>query len=502
VMLFEQPVITVNRRKAFARAAEDGFLVFARPVQMPRTGVFSHEAAVQLKAFAMRNERRQIRFGVYAMEGLSSLAVAVSSLKGPRGAVLAQDRLDLEMLGDFVEEYRVLAGLGPGGRVEYLLGIDVPRAAPAGAYEGTVTFNTGRGPLKRLPLRLEVLPVEAPNMDGYWVGGVYNVGMGLKRDDAFYECYGKARFNYIMLFDYLFASMAGGAMDLAAAQRQVEKIVNLARVTGGIGLYREPNMSEDQPRKWYQIASGRPRYAGKYKCGTDGEFKAGYQKLARQADAYAKKHGWPELLYMVSDEPDRKEDVHSSMGWLKEALPDSVTIADAQFRDMLETWQYYELPVFDDPVDWTGPLLYEWVKAKGRRFGFCGTGWSLEVARYQPGLMLASSGGGFWPWWPAKGPFERRGNKVVRSHAVAAMSAGVNDLRYFVALKRRIEEARGYKKRIAAAAEKYLAETFAFASADHDRHLVPYNGVPSAWGHDRFYDEWRGRMKELLLQLE
>ena len=50
-------------------------------------------------------------------------------------------------------------------------------------------------------------------------------------------------------------------------------------------------------------------------------------------------------------------------------------------------------------------------------------------------------------------------------------------------------------------AEKYLAEVFAFAIGDHDRHLMPYNGVPWMWGYGRFYDDWRARMKDYILKL-
>jgi len=396
--------------------------------------------------------------------------------------------------------------LRPGQTAEYLLGIDVPPQTPPGVYRGAVTFTTAACPAAvRLPLELTVLPFRAPAMKGYWVGGIYNIGYELKRDEAFYRCYAKTRFNYLMLFDYLIASMKGAGNDFAAAQRQVDQIVGIAKVTGGIGLYREPNMSEDQPRKWYQIAAGQPRYRGKYKTGTDAKYKAGYQRLARQAHEYAKAHNWPTLIYMVSDEPGDRRDVHPSMGWLNEAIPEAITCCDAQFKDMLRTWQWYNLPVLDDPVDWTGPLVYEFVRKRKGRFGFCGPGWSLDVGRYQPGLMLASSGACYWHFWHTQGPFRPRGNKVVRSHAVAAMSAGFNDLRYYVALKQAIRAARKSggpaKAALAEKAEEYLAGIFRFAVADHDRHLMPYNGVPWMWGYAGFYDDWRAQMKDFILAL-
>ncbi|MHC4718009.1 MAG: hypothetical protein ACYS5V_13635, partial [Planctomycetota bacterium] len=324
----------------------------------------------------------------------------------------------------------------------------------------------------------------------------------LDRSDDFYRAYGKARFNYLLLFDYLFARMKGDEIDFAAADEQVRQIVSLARVAGGIGLYREPNMSEDQPRKWYQIASGKPDWQGKYRTGTDGRFEAGYRKLARAAHDHARRAGWPELLYMVTDEPGDRRDVHPSMGWLNEEIPAAVTIADVQFKDMVRTWDWYNLPVLDDPVDWTGPLVYEFAKKREGRFGLCGTGWRLDVGRYQPGLMLAATGACYWHFWHTRGPFEPRGGKVVRSHAVAAMAAGVNDLRYYLTVKGLIAAHRtGPRAALAAEAETYLRKTLALAPGDHDRHLMAHNGVPWHWGDVGFYDRWRRRMKEYILEL-
>lgn len=303
-----------------------------------------------------------------------------------------------------------------------------------------------------------------------------------------------------MLLDYLIGAMKGARLDYAAADRQVEKIVKLAHVDAGIGLYREPNMSEDEPRKWYQIAAGKPDYQGKYKIGTDAKFKAGYQKLAREAPAHATKAGWPRLIYMVSDEPGDRRDKDPSMGWLNEAIPEAVTCADVQFGDMLATWQWYNLPILDDPADWSGPLVYEFVKKHKGRFGICGTAWSVDTARYQTGYMLPATGACYWHFWHTGGPFDAREGRVDRRFFVPAMAAGVNDLRYYVAAKERI----GGRPQSPTAieAEQYLREILAVIPGDHDRHLMPHNGVPWTWGYDRFYDDWRAKMKDYILRLE
>jgi len=500
-ILFAQPTVSVDRASPLKRAARHGAVVFARPVNMPRCKAFAHEAADRLEAFAMRGQRVQLRLGVHAVTALGDVTVTTSPLVGAAGQI-PEDRLELETLGAYVTDYAPIPHLTAGHVAEFLLGIDVPAEAAPGVYTGSVRLAAGETTLADLPVVLEILPVGVGPMTGYWVGGIYNIGMGMDRNDAFYRAYGKARFNYLLLFDYLFGRMKGGRIDFDAADAQVRKIVSLAKVTGGIGLYREPNMSEDQPRKWYQIASGDPDWQGKYKTGTDDRFEAGYRKRARAAADHARKAGWPELVYMVSDEPGDRRDVDPSMGWLNRELPRAVTIADVQFKDMVRTWDWYNLPVLDDPVDWTGPLVYEYVRKRKGRFGICGTGWRLDVGRYQPGLMLAGTGACYWHFWHTRGPFEPKDGKVVRSHTVAAMAAGVNDLRYYLALKDLIAANRtGPNAAVAAEADKYLRETLALAPGDHDRHLMPHNGVPWHWGDVRFYDRWRKRMKDCLTKL-
>lgn len=502
VLLYRQPEITVNRQETLEQASENGALIFARPVNMPLTRAGAQEATDALNAFAMRGERRQVRFGVQAVGALSNVAVSVSDLTGPGGTIGAA-YLDLERLANYVTDYSVVGYLSAGSTAEYLLGIDVQTSVTPGTYTGTVTISSSTGTLKELPLTLEVLPMEVPAMEGIWIGGIYNIGYPLDRDDDFYVEYGKCRFNYMMLFDYFSTHMIGDEIDLAGAAAQVAKMTALAHVTNGIGLYREPNINEDQPRKWYQIASGDPDYHGKYVNGTDEQYKAGYQALAVQLTEYGEANGWPELLYMVSDEPDQAIDHHPSLGWLNEALPDAMTPVDAQFHDMIDTWQYYTLPVLDDPVDWTGPMVYDYVRANSERFGICGKAWDLESGRYQPGLMMATTGAVYWHWWHTQGPFAERNGTVERMHHVAAMGAGANDLRYYVALTDAIAaHPTGPGAAIAAEAQAYLDGIFAFATGDHDTHVLPFNGVPWDWGDVRFYDRWRETMKDYLLALD
>ena len=508
-LLFEQPAVTVDRATALARIHTGEAVVFARPVNMPRYNAFAHEAVTEFDAYAMRGERRRIRFGVHAMETLYSLSVSAGALSGP-GLTLQGDDLELERLayvsgqGDFFLDYQGLVKLSAGQTAEYMLSINVPDGAPAGLYEGYVTISAGGEVIATVPIRLEVLDLDAPAMDGYYIGGIYNMGYTAQRNDEFYVEYGKSRFNYLMLFDYFSAEIGTNTIDFAAATAQVDKLRDLAHVTGGIGLYREPNMSDDMPRKWYMITANQLTWSEAYVSVPtyDYSYETGYQDLAEDHQNYADSHDWPTQIYMVTDEPGPAVDKDPAMGWLNDRLPDAITCADVQYHDMVATWQWYNLPILDDPISWTGPLMYDYVTANEGRFGFCGTATGLGAGRYQHGLMMASSGAMYLHWWHVDKVYKYvdAGGGLARMHNVGAAGAGVNDFRYYLALQERIAAAGPSPE--AAEAQALLDGVFGFATADNDQHVRPYNGVPAEWGYDRFYDDWRSDMKDYILLLE
>lgn len=293
MLLFEQPAITVERSRPLERVARNGTVLFGRPVSMPRMGAFAHEATDKIETFAMPGERRQIRVGICAIGDLQDVCLDVSPLLCPDAKVLSL-KPEVESLGEYVEPYKPLARLAAGKTAEFLLGIDVPAEARAGLYGGRIHFRAGKKSLGEMAVKFEVLPFRSSTMQPYLVGGIFNSGMGLPRNKALYACYSKTGFNYILLFDYLFRWQAG-QLDFAGAGKQVDEITKVAGVRDAIGLYREPNMSEDQPRLWYQVASGRPDYEGAYRNGTDPTFQREYKGLARQADVYARDHHWPKL---------------------------------------------------------------------------------------------------------------------------------------------------------------------------------------------------------------
>ena len=507
-ILIEQPAVSVSRQAAVPLMAKNRAMIFSRPVDMPRSAACAHEAVASIEAHAFPGERRAVRLGVHAVAALSNVTVSLSALTGPGQAAIPVERIEMETLGDYTGPDAAVGALAAGARQEYLLGIDVPADQPPGAYRGSITLAAAGQTLQSLPLSLEVLATALPAMSDYYVGGIYNVGFPLARDDDFYRAYGKCRFNYLMLFDYFSTHVADNNNDLPGAAAQVQNMRSLGCVTAGIGLYREPNMSDDQPRKWYQMAGGIVTWPGKYKANPtyNQAYKTGYQDLAEGLENYSRDNGWPRMVYMVTDEPGDARDVDPAMGWLNQRLPDAITVADAQYKDMIATWSWYNLPIIDDPADWSGPLIYAYIRANKGRFGFCGPasglGLGLGSARYQHGLNLAAAGSKYLHWWHTSGPFQKVGSRVERAHHVCAMAAGFADLRYYQALVDAIAAAQGTPRQaVAAEAQAYLTEVFSYSNADNDRHLLPYNGIPYDWGDDRWYDRWQARMKDYLVRL-
>lgn len=502
-VLMEQPRVTVFRNAPLEDIATDGVVIFTRPADAPRSRAFAHEAADSVDAYAARGERRRIRFGVHALQTKADVEVSVSTLTGPGGATLSGAQLDLETVDEYIGDYAPISLLAGNETAEWMLSVNVPSDATAGLYTGTISIHSDVGLLGELDVSFRVLPMDSNTVPDQYVGGIYNIGYPLVRDTDFYVEYGKAGLNYLMLFDYFSTHIGSMDVDLAGAAQQVDDMVNLAGITSGIGLYREPNMSADQPRMWYQMATGDPTYPGSYGAGTDPQYKDGYQAYATQLHQYALDNNWPDMLYMVSDEPDRPADWNSSMGWLNEALPNALTPVDTMYDDMLRTWDWYNLPVLDNPADWTGPMIYDFVMAEKGMFGICGKENQFASARYQPGLMMATTGSVLWHFWHLETVMAEQNGGVERKHILDAMGAGMNDLRYHATLRDAItRHETGARASVAAEADAWLESLFSFANGDHDRHIHPYNGMPWDWGDIRFYDTWREGMKDYILMLD
>ena len=147
------------------------------------------------------------------------------------------------------------------------------------------------------------------------------------------------------------------------------------------------------------------------------------------------------------------------------------------------------------------------MRRQGKSFGYCGAADKDEAARYQPGMLMISTGAKFFHAWhltgghvPGQVAYDKRTRKLLRAVAMINWSDGMNDLKAHhllaAAITRASESSDPKAKAALAAARKYLQGVFTVFNGDHkDRwSLQPYLGPASSWGCERFYDDWQEHM--------
>ena len=167
---------------------------------------------------------------------------------------------------------------------EYMLSINVPDDAPPGLYVGSVTISAGGEVIAEPQLVLEVLPADVPTMDGYWIGGIYNMGYAVARNDEFYVEYGKSRFNYLMLFDYFSTQIGTPPRRRPTQKRQAgtdrrhraqldgrdRRLVSVLRWGGGVRPRERRGVGSGSAGRLAATAVRRPRPDGRHRPDRNG----------------------------------------------------------------------------------------------------------------------------------------------------------------------------------------------------------------------------------------
>ena len=117
-------------------------------------------------AVAWRGERVHGQFVVWTGSGLKDVTLTASALRGPGGATIPADsvvpfyvRYTMgagQLLGDILEPARPI-DLAPGSTRPIWLSVNVPAAAKAGKYAGTLTVKAAGGKSVAFALNVEVL---------------------------------------------------------------------------------------------------------------------------------------------------------------------------------------------------------------------------------------------------------------------------------------------------------------------------------------------------------
>lgn len=171
----ELPPPTADPAPVSAEDRARGYVVFGKHWMdevFPSTRPTSAELNPTLKLMATPGEREPVAFGVRAVKDLTGIQVSPTDLTGPNGARIPKTNVEhwymryearpypggtFKVIPVALEQRRGL-GLDADITRVFFLKVLVPEEAPAGIYEGKVTFKPANAPAAEIPLKIRVLP--------------------------------------------------------------------------------------------------------------------------------------------------------------------------------------------------------------------------------------------------------------------------------------------------------------------------------------------------------
>lgn len=539
-VLMEQPEVNVRFDLALKPMMKDGVFVFTRPPSMllgrldeKKRGQrewcampYPHERLTALNKFALRGQRVSYCIGLYHTREVKDVLCRLvgGAVKTPDGKSLPVELIEFcpGYLGAGRQRYmKVLNSekgvepvtlAGDKGVRYFFLTFHVPADAARGKYVGAVELVLGgKDSARSIPISLRVQDMVQPTPKDVYVGLIYQ-GNNPRFDDEGMTVYSRSGFNCVTrfgnFFDYNKDEQGNWQIDVDKLDKRMKWLMSHG-ITAGVGVFSDFDLGP----KWNggtllkrvrpaDFNQGARAWSDRLKTA-----EKAWKAQIRRIEAARKAHPeWPELIYMTWDEPNvhggRNGRPDPAMAWVNQVAPDALTTLDVQFDPMPVCMKWYRMPAFDDPANWAGPELYNWVKRQGKDFGYCGGADKDEAARYQPGMLMISTGARFFHAWHLTGghiagqvAYDKRTGKLLRAPAMINWGDGMNDLKAYYLLKDAIAAAKKDGKNPAAvkAAEEYLKKVFTVFNGDHKNRwsLQPYLGTASSWGYEGFYDAWQ-----------
>jgi hypothetical protein len=543
--LLEQPEVNVRFDLALQPLLKDGAFLFTRP---PHTYLgklddqgrpeeewcgypYPHEKLQRLEKFALKGQRVSFCVGIYHTRGIADVVVRAAG--GALSCGPARLPVELvEYLPGFAGEGRgrYMRVLSKGQNVEpvalpgergvryFFLTFHVPRDARAGKYTGRAEVLFEADKLHQsVPMTLRVQDLVQPTPKDVFVGIIFQSAQPPFNDEGL-KVYSRSGFTCLTRF--------GGFLDYQRDEQgnwqvDLDKLHERMMWLKGHGLSGVCVFSDfDLGPKWSGgelLKRVRPRNFNEGKLSWGERLKtaeAAWKAQIRRLEKARKQHpDWPTLIYMTWDEPNlgggRNGKPDPAMAWVNQVAPNALTTLDVQFDPLAVCGKWYTVPAFDDPANWAGPELYGWARKQGKRFGFCGSAREEgESCRYQPGMMMITTGASYFHAWHLGRPqkmaqnmaFDKPSGRVLRAVSMINWGAGMDDLKAYHLLGSAIAAARksADPKKLQAAkeAEAYLRGVFATWNGDHKPTWPnePYLGNTSDWGGEPFYDAWQERM--------
>jgi hypothetical protein len=516
-VLIEQPKKTVRFDKTVEPLMKDSVFVFTRPVsalvgliqrdkdkRSKKTMAFcsfpfAHEAAKKLDMPALRGQRIPYLVGLYHTRELKTAGIEVEggALAGPGGAKIPVESIEYShgylqpVPTHLLMPYEKPVDFkGERGVRYFLVSVKVPEDARPGRYTATVKLAVDGAQHSAIPLTLRVQDLVLAELEKTYVGYIFQGTRCLNEEGL--KQYAKSGFSGLTVFGGFLPYKKTGdhsEVDLDALDKKMTWLKNNG--IHGICLYSEIELDPQWgPGRLWRKSGGT---------------KESYQREIKRIEAARKKHpDWPELIYMIWDEPMSHGGIQPKLGWVNEVAPKALTTLDCEFKNLPKAIKYINMPCIDNPADCVGPELFKWFRDQGKEFGYCGKATNGECTRYQMGIHMATSGARLQQPWHLENhrlmSRYKQGDKrvILRSIGLASCGRGCDDLKVYRLLQAQMKaaEKKPDKAEQLKAAKEYLAKIFSVWDGDtaHVSQLTPYLGWASTWGYEQFYDDWQEQM--------
>jgi hypothetical protein len=292
----------------YAFTATDDFYTGGRGIRAMGGGVTPPrraQLAAPIRAFAAGGEYEAVSLAIFALRDIKSVAVEFGELTLKSGAAISKGQMDLrvERPDRFLVKQEVLGGLAKGEGRRYLLTVYVAPGTPAGLYEGTITLTVD-GASESRPWQLLVLPFALG--PAQITASVYGGAYGDERDKPLmldlvshgmdnYTCFGVFKATEVKLANSehivwgLYVPTQERSLGNDPQKHSVDLDENVFRNVKKGGLSKPMIVDVNAFLRYIPCTQENAEL---------------FTRLVERIEALRKKHGLPEFIYHLVDEPN------------------------------------------------------------------------------------------------------------------------------------------------------------------------------------------------------
>jgi len=522
-----------------AEDREAGYVLFAPSYLgrlFPNSVALANQRVASVSVLASIGEYEPFTVAVYPLRELGRCTVRATDLVGPAEARIGSDHVDVRTVrhwrqipgqkgADYAKQYMVVPELlEPSASTDvkarttrqWWITVRVPRDATPGEYTGTVSVEPERGGVRRLGLRLRVLPFRLECPEDYSFGMYWEPSRsdreGASADRVIAQLRDMREHGINSVALSAPASMSRG--ENGRYEFEFDSVTRVLETVKQQGFTR--------PIPW---GYGFPPVDTGF--GSD-EHVAQVKAFVEQARRHFAARELPEVLWYPRDEPwhdPRREEARVLSEAIKQ-VPGARTYTTVRYNtaEYLDRW----LDVRCHTVSLSGGFEAHKLREAASRAGDS-FWWYTNACREYPDVMRFKAGFFFWKtgatgqyYWAYQSP---RGNPYDDLDGIdwcaaypgddgpiptiewEALREGIDDFRYVYTLQRAIARARQSRSaeaaRLANDAEQLLDELREDIVADlHEYEQQGVNFHTDSIWPAKTYDDWRRRIAEMIVRIQ